>query len=299
MTKGFLTIATGDEQFYRIAYNLLRSYRCFTEEPVPFALLCDRENAYTALFDQVILMDQPYGSYLDKLRFPLYTPFDETIFIDADCLAYRDLNDFWNAFTGDSFFSAFGQDLPSDAEYGWFKAENTGEFKDRIRFIPEFVGSVYYARKCPELLDFMNTVDYVHKHYYEYRFRQFTDPCDEAVYALSMAVHNEHTAGEKTLDVCFLPQCTWFEANISKQHIACRNRYHPERGLITDNWMIHWGSGNTRRPRYQLEVYRLNRLIQGKQTGKLHSTVVYSYFRAAHSAGRVRRKLHRMLQSKE
>ncbi|MBQ1382375.1 MAG: hypothetical protein IIY73_00535 [Solobacterium sp.] len=293
MSKGFITIATGDEQYYRIAYNLLLSYRAFSKDPVPFALLCDRENEYTAQFDQVIIMEHPYRSYLDKLRFPLYTPFDETIFIDADCLAYRDLNDFWDSFAGGSYFSVFGEDLPVDYAYGWFKPEDMGEFKDRIHIIPEFIGGVYYVRKCPELTEFMNTVDYVHEHYYDYRFRQFTDPCDEPVFALSLAAHGLHTAGNRTLDICFYPHNTYFKADISEQSIAYRDVYHPERGLITDSWMIHWGSGNTRRPRYKLEVYRLNRLIKGRKTGRVHSAAAYGTLHAVHFTKRAVRYIRK------
>ena len=98
MSRGFITIATGQEHYYEIAYNLLISYRLFSEEPLPFAILCDRENKYTKHFDITVIMKNPNCSYLDKLQFPQYTPFDETIFIDADSLAYRDLNDFWDIF---------------------------------------------------------------------------------------------------------------------------------------------------------------------------------------------------------
>ena len=48
MTHGFITIATGDEQYYRMAVNLLSSYRYFTGSALPFAVLADRENEYTA-----------------------------------------------------------------------------------------------------------------------------------------------------------------------------------------------------------------------------------------------------------
>ena len=48
MTHGFITIATGDAQYYKIAVNLLHSYRWFSKAPVPFAILADQENEYTA-----------------------------------------------------------------------------------------------------------------------------------------------------------------------------------------------------------------------------------------------------------
>ena len=50
--RGFVTIATGNESYYRIARNLLRSYRMNSSRPLPFALIADRENQYTKEFDQ-------------------------------------------------------------------------------------------------------------------------------------------------------------------------------------------------------------------------------------------------------
>ena len=89
MTKGFVTIATGSENYYRIAANLLASYRYFTKDPYPFAIICDRENKYTDLFDDVVIMNDPAPtrSYMDKVYLPVYAPYDETIFIDSDVLA--------------------------------------------------------------------------------------------------------------------------------------------------------------------------------------------------------------------
>ena len=54
MSHGFLTIATGDEKYYRMASSLLHSYRHFSKFPLPFTILADRENEYTAEFDDVM-----------------------------------------------------------------------------------------------------------------------------------------------------------------------------------------------------------------------------------------------------
>ena len=77
--RGFITIATGKEEYYRMAAYLVRSYRRFSHDPLPFAILCDRENEYTALFDDVILYpNEATNSYLDKLDLGLYLPYNET-----------------------------------------------------------------------------------------------------------------------------------------------------------------------------------------------------------------------------
>ena len=91
MKKGFITIATGKDLYYKLAYNLIKSYKYFCDDPVSFAILCDRENEYTKDFDDVIIFKEgARNSYLDKLSLGEYLPYDENIFIDADCLAFGD-----------------------------------------------------------------------------------------------------------------------------------------------------------------------------------------------------------------
>ena len=98
-SKGFVTIATGDKRYFEIARNLLYSYRQFCSINYPFTIICDQENEYTKEFDEVILLDKAYCSYLDKLKLYDYLPYDDTIFIDADSLAYGDLDKWWDIFS--------------------------------------------------------------------------------------------------------------------------------------------------------------------------------------------------------
>ena len=62
MTKGFLTIATGNEKYFILAKNLLNSYRYFSEKPLPFAIITDRYNQYTDEFDNTIILDKATSS---------------------------------------------------------------------------------------------------------------------------------------------------------------------------------------------------------------------------------------------
>ena len=47
MTRGFITIATGRDKYYEMAKNLVLSYRLFCDNPLPFAIMCDKEYEYT------------------------------------------------------------------------------------------------------------------------------------------------------------------------------------------------------------------------------------------------------------
>ena len=298
MTRGFITIATGKKNFYKIAANLVHSYRYYSASPLPFAIICDEENEYTQEFDKTIIIGNPKSSYVDKLRLPELVPYDETIFIDADCLAYKDLNDFWKAFDGASPFSAFGTNYPLDYQYGWFKRENVGEYKDRVTYIPEFVGGVYYLKKCAELDGFYATAQHIESTYGNYTFRQFTNVSDETVNALAMSVCGFKTADAKSPDVCFYPLTTHFESDISKGTVAYRNKYAKDRGTITGAYMVHWGSGNTALEAYQTEVYRLNCMCKGKPIGKAEMFAAKLRITSVATAKRTCWKLLRALKSR-
>ena len=185
--------------------NLLHSYRLHSSNQYPFAIICDKENEVTKEFDDVIVMENALCSCVDKVVLPDYLPYDETIFIDADCLVYGDIDNYWDSFSEATSFSAFGSVCPDDSLYGWFKKDEVGDYSDSIRFIPEFNGGVYYLRKSEELEAFAVTAKDILQNYRDYRFRQFTKPADEPIFALAMAVHGFKPAGDKSQPVAVYP----------------------------------------------------------------------------------------------
>lgn len=96
ITRGFITIATGDIYYYKLAANLLKSYRYTTKKVMPFAIICEEENQYTDLFDVVVITKDASKSFMDKLLLLKLCPFDENVFLDSDILAYHDLNNYWD-----------------------------------------------------------------------------------------------------------------------------------------------------------------------------------------------------------
>ncbi len=44
--RGFVTLAVGHEKYYKLAANLLKSYKYNTAKSVPFAIIADRRNKY-------------------------------------------------------------------------------------------------------------------------------------------------------------------------------------------------------------------------------------------------------------
>ncbi len=270
MTRGFVTIATGRKRYYIIAANLLASYRHFSASPLPFAIICDAENDYTKLFDDIVLLDNPHRSYLDKLVLPRLAPYDETIFIDADCLAYRDLNDYWNYFEQAADFTAFGTTHPADFPYAWFKKNDVDEYADRIEFVPDFIGGVYFIRKDATLNAFSDTCTHILENYHRYTFRQFSQPADEPIFALAMAVHGFKPVDKAQAPICFFPHETSFTSDITTGQVRYTSKYESDCGERRWAYMVHWGSGNTSKPPYITEAARLKSAI--RERGKLATT---------------------------
>ena len=166
MTRGFVTLATGSDKYYEMAVNMLRSFR-YHNPGVKMAILCDKENEYTAEFDDAVVLDNVYGSYKDKFRLLVDSPYDENIFIEPDCFVYRNLDFFWDILSAESDYSSFGwNDSPLTI---WFKSEESRnelqKYLPEVEAFPLFNPGYFFIRKgekCKKMYrDCMNIADYI------------------------------------------------------------------------------------------------------------------------------------------
>lgn len=266
VTKGFVTIATGRDEYYRLAHNLLLSYKYFAKSPIPFALLCDRENEYTKDFDQIVLMDDAYRTSLDKLKLLDLAPFEESIFIEADCLAYKDLNGLWDIFAGCPDFCTLGTRLSLQSEKGWFKRCDVGEFQDMVHFCIIFQGGVYFIRRRQDGLGFFSNVcEYVHNNYKKYRFKFFSEPQEEAILSLASAICNYPPQMDWKKVFCYLPMSDIQRADISKGLLEYTMTRDSGTFFYNDKFLIHFGTEATREALYREQVELLHSIIKKRQ----------------------------------
>lgn len=202
--RGFVTIATGSEKYYKLALQLLYSYKAHCKGTVPFAIICDRKNEYTREFDKTVVVEHPHYSYMDKLLLYKYSPFEESIFIDADSLILADLKDIWNDFADMDDVSCYGVSLPLESEKGWFSYGDCKEYKNKISFLIDLHGGIYYFRKTKRCKEIFEQAIKLSREYSKYNFRNFVDPADEPVMAMSMAICGCHPC-EKKMRVLFIP----------------------------------------------------------------------------------------------
>ncbi len=104
-TRGYLTLAAGSARFLEMGVDMALSLREHTTHPIaiavdePIAELVERR--YPTVFDHVGVVPQEFrdGRGL-KYGIAETTPFDQTAFIDADCIVLGSLEHMWGALEG-------------------------------------------------------------------------------------------------------------------------------------------------------------------------------------------------------
>ncbi len=293
-SRGFITLATGKEEYFELAANLLRSYRRAAAEPLPFAILADRENAWTEEFDRTLLLPEASCSYLDKLRLNEFLPFDETLFIDSDCLAYGDLNFLFDAFASADDFSCFGRVLPLNDQSGWFAYEDLGELKERVQYVVGLHGGVYFLRRGERCDRVLRTARELAPRYAEFRFKgRFASPGDEPLAALAMALEDCRPIPFPEGALC----CYWEHPNDLRVDMRRGEALLGEKKERIA--LVHWGTRFTREPLYRREAAMLRLRPEDVPAAiavRLRYGLRAGWAKLSGFARRVRSKLRRMLR---
>lgn len=203
--KGYVTVATGNEKYYKMAADLYLSYKVRGKGKCPFAIICDRENEYTKVFDDVILVQEYTRSTVDKLLMK-YSPYDETIFMDTDILVLDDIDNLWEVFKDEDDVSVFGNTLPLDSQNGWFTYEGSGKYKSQIKYLISMNGGIYYFRKGEKADRVIQQAFDLIEDYSSIDFKYFSQPQDEPLMAMSMVL-NECKPCTTHYDMIILPAC--------------------------------------------------------------------------------------------
>lgn len=270
MKKGFITIATGDERYYRMARNLLRSYRQNCSKHIAFAIIADRHNKYTEEFDEVVILENPTNTWMDKLSLLRSCPFDENIFIDADCLVYRDIDYLWDLFSNADDFSCFGKALPMDSTEGWFTSEAAEVYP--IKFLTHLHGMLYFLRKSDTLTQMDELCQNIIQNYSSVKYKGFNDRlADEPVFALAMAILDLKPIERKAEYYCFVPFATTIKTNYYLRTVKFSN---PTDGNVNFCDIVHWGNQNTLKAPYRFDAHSVN-LTYTSSPSSLLTSVFY------------------------
>ena len=143
--RGVLTIAYGASKYLRMARALALSIRHYqTREKL--AVVTDTPEYFEGLYDHLIPLELHYGSgVVQKLHLDRYSPFDETLFIDSDCLLYGPTDALWTFFGRDRNFGVRSVEQLTHGD----SCQGVRDFDRYLDYfglerIPNIKGGVYY-----------------------------------------------------------------------------------------------------------------------------------------------------------
>ena len=192
-TRGFITVATGS-YYCRLAQNLAMSYRLFTNRTYPLYAITDQKGAkmLRRYFDGVVVMESPTYTFMDKIAVYENTPFDETVFIDADMNIVDDISFLFDDFEQNgSEFSCIGErreitETMRPNHFGDEAIQSLG-----LTHFIAFNGGVYYFKKSPEADECIRYIyDELVPLYGDYKMKVFRigQMADEPLCGLAMEV---------------------------------------------------------------------------------------------------------------
>jgi hypothetical protein len=167
--QGYITIAMDRERYVDMALNLARSLKYFDPKR-PRCLVYNNKVTLppetASLFDHVVnLADMPdYIGCMNKLRLYEATPFEETMYIDADCLLVKpDIDRHWAALS-QNYFGMTGEKRTTGT---WNNLDFEKVCKAlSIPYVVQMNSGVFYFQKGPEAQRFF---DRLHELYRDHR----------------------------------------------------------------------------------------------------------------------------------
>ncbi len=193
MSQGYLTLATGDRQYFDAAANVALSIH-ENDAGRPISLLCDDASKLAPeekeLFDRVIVaLPGTLGvGCAGKLDLPDFLPYEETVFLDSDCLIVKkDMDRHWKKLAVQCFNVA-GSMLKTGPWYT-FDIGKVCEVLN-LPYMVQMNSGVMYFRKGPELDSFLATVADLRERAQDVLFVQHRDMnaqiADEPIWGAAM-----------------------------------------------------------------------------------------------------------------
>ncbi|MFP3043053.1 glycosyltransferase [Treponema primitia] len=158
--KGLITIAIGKK--YAIQAKYL-AYSCMLHTPHTIrAVITDRPALLTGYFDILIPYNPEYGDpFAAKTMLHRYTPFEKTLYLDADSLVMTGIDSYWEALETRSF--AYTGELVKEGE--WYFDIKKVMAKLSLPWIPKFNSGMLLfdsSEKSKVIFDTAN--DYMENH---------------------------------------------------------------------------------------------------------------------------------------
>ena len=197
MTEGYFALALDDDRYLEIAANLALSVRRCERRPISVAInrAVTFNPAYRPLFDQVIeAPDHPtLRGAMNKARLFELTPYERTLYVDADCLLFSPrIEFFWRKYR-DHPFAVEGQKLTKGPVFSCSLGEKDAATLCRLLDIPYLsafnAGVMYFERTAASKAVFdkvLSLFDGPHRDAISYRYKHAGEYADEPFFGAAL-----------------------------------------------------------------------------------------------------------------
>jgi hypothetical protein len=184
---GIITIALGEKRYIEMSKMLALSL-LKTNPGIKRAIISDaNKDEFENLYDIYIPCDPSFGNGISqKLYLDKYTPFEETLFIDSDCLVFNALDDMI-ALCREHAFVVFGGQIDSGE---WYMDVAAMCKKFNLPSIPLFNGGTYYFNNSTIAANIYNEARHLKADYAGLGFKEFRGSVnEEPLIAVAMAIN--------------------------------------------------------------------------------------------------------------
>ena len=257
-TCGVITLGFGAREYVKMARGLGRSIRRLNPE-IPLAVVSDASQEMLKPFDYILPFNAAYGDGVtQKLHLDKYSPFDETLFIDSDCLVYRPLEQLWEFYRKSNGFgvAAWGY-INKESDYNFIEnIEKTFQAID-IERMPHFNGGVYYFDSSKLSKSVFKTAREFYAKRNELGFTTFKNSpvADEPVIALAMSANGVEPLPFNESKI--MNTAIGYTENLDKVDVRRGTSRYKKNGNWVEPAVIHFNIGMQRSYVYQRELHRL------------------------------------------
>jgi hypothetical protein len=159
--QGIILVATGHANYGKMAYNLALTIRA--AGPASIALVYDEDGIKSlrpterAVFDNLIALPDGYASGVRaKLHLDQLSPFDETIYFDADMLwiSQQPVSALFEQFAADEFWMiAEGSTDAFNPAYYFWASEQEIMNRYKVEWVPQTRSEVIYWKKGTKVFE--------------------------------------------------------------------------------------------------------------------------------------------------
>ncbi|MCS3940533.1 hypothetical protein GGP84_003185 [Salinibacter ruber] len=164
------------------------------DEEENLAVVTDRPEELSELYDHVIPVDHSFGDGVaQKLNLDHYTPYEETLFVDSDCLFYGPTGLLWEYFGGDNGFGvrswgplSYENECQGVADFDWY-LDHYG-----LDHVHNIKGGFYYFDNSSTAADVFDTARVIYQNRDFVGLTSFKNApvADEVVIATAMEICN-------------------------------------------------------------------------------------------------------------